>query len=588
MSDEVMQNQESDVAAWFEKIENAERHYAEYHRLIEEIRRYYRNDFKGEKQNIFWSSVETLKPFLYFKQPKPYIECKEKGADKVGTLACRMMENALQWDLEQFDFDSVMKYARNDFLLSGMGVVIERYCPKFGRVDDLNGKSREIKIDEAVVTEYVDPRYFIADADKVGIWEDCQWFGIRHYLTAEEAIETFGEAVKADLCRTEQSRKSVEVYEIWDKVGQRVLYVSKISPKRFLRVIDKAGATVFYHLPKPLFATSTNDNLIPVPDYVQIKPLLDELDGVTARMEKTMKAIKVSGCYDNAFPELGSILNKDVALVALSDFDRLKAAGGIQSVVDFMPIAQYITALQTLAQRRQEIVNAIYEITGVSDIMRGASNVGDTATAVTKKTNFGTLRNQDRQNDMQRFMADLFRIKADIICEQFDKQKLLEFLPKEERQTTEAQAAVELLKTEHLRRMVFGVESDVTFGEGDKASKNLEAITAIHTMISQAFNVVSQQPALLNLYRQMIAGMTACLSNARQYENVLSSCFDKIALDLAAPKQATKPAQNDNMSNAVVQLQQQKNLWDYEIKKEQNDLKRAEIGLKFEELKRKE
>jgi hypothetical protein len=233
-------------------------------------------------------------------------------------------------------------------------------------------------------------------------------------------------------------------------------------------------------------------------------------------------------------------------------------------------------------------VNAIYEITGVSDIMRGASNVGDTATAVTKKTNFGTLRNQDRQNDMQRFMADLFRIKADIICEQFDKQKLLEFLPKEERQTTEAQAAVELLKTEHLRRMVFGVESDVTFGEGDKASKNLEAITAIHNMISQAFNVVSQQPALLNLYRQMIAGMTACLSNARQYENVLSSCFDKIALDLAAPKQATKPAQNDNMSNAVVQLQQQKNLWDYEIKKEQNDLKRAEIGLKFEELKRKE
>ncbi len=107
-------------------------------------------------------------------------------------------------------------------------------------------------------------------------------------------------------------------------------------------------------------------------------------------------------------------------------------------------------------------------------------------------------------------------------------------------------------------------------------------------MISQAFNVVSRQPALLNLYRQMIAGMTACLSNARQYENVLSSCFDKIALDLAAPKQATKPAQNDNMSNAVVQLQQQKNLWDYEIKKEQNDLKRAEIGLKFEELKRKE
>ena len=29
-------------------------------------------------------------------------------------------EKALAWDIKQFDFDSVIKYARNDFLLSGM------------------------------------------------------------------------------------------------------------------------------------------------------------------------------------------------------------------------------------------------------------------------------------------------------------------------------------------------------------------------------------------------------------------------------------------------------------------------------------
>ena len=52
----------------------------------------------------------------------------------------------------------------------------------------------------------------------------------------------------------------------------------------------------------PLYAVS---NMI----TRKYKPLLDELDGVTARMEKTMKAVKVSGCYDNAFPELASILN---------------------------------------------------------------------------------------------------------------------------------------------------------------------------------------------------------------------------------------------------------------------------------------
>lgn len=40
-----------------------------------------------------------------------------------------MLENALKWDLEQFDFDSVIKYARNDFLISGTGIVWEQYKP---------------------------------------------------------------------------------------------------------------------------------------------------------------------------------------------------------------------------------------------------------------------------------------------------------------------------------------------------------------------------------------------------------------------------------------------------------------------------
>ena len=147
-----------------------------------------------------------------------------------------------------------------------------------------------------------------------------------------------------------------------------------------------------------------------------IKADLDELNSVIERMRLTMKALKVTGAYDNAFSNLANILNKDVTLLALSDFDKLKDAGGLKGVVDFMPIEQYVTALQALAQRRDDLVKNIFDITGVSDIMRGNSNASETATAVTKKTNFGTLRNQDRQNDMQRFIRDIYRLKAEIIC----------------------------------------------------------------------------------------------------------------------------------------------------------------------------
>ena len=51
---------------WITKIKASEKTYSEYYDLIDEIRKYYRNERFKNKQNIFWSSIETLKPFLYF------------------------------------------------------------------------------------------------------------------------------------------------------------------------------------------------------------------------------------------------------------------------------------------------------------------------------------------------------------------------------------------------------------------------------------------------------------------------------------------------------------------------------------------
>lgn len=571
----------AEVESWLKKVSRAEGAYADYHRLVGDIRKYYRNDTHKDKQNIFWSSIETLKPFLYFKQPKPYVERKEKTSDKVQNLACRMLEKALLWNMEQFDFDSVVKYARNDFLLSGSGMLIERYRPEFGVISGADGAPMEIKTKEKVVTEYVNPADFIADSEKVGIWEECNWFAIRQYMSVGQVLREFGEDIGKSLtAELSDKEKTLEVYEIWDKESGRVLYLSKSCPSRFLKMIgDMWNVTGFFPMPKPLLSATTNDTLIPVPDYVEIKGLLDELDGVTARMEKTMKALKVSGCYDNAFPELASILNKEVTLVALSDFDRLKAAGGIKNIVDFMPVEQYVTALQTLAARRQDIVSALYELTGVSNIMRGSSAAGETATAVVKKTNFGTLRNQDRQNDMQKFISELFRIKAEMICGQFDSETLLSFLPESEQMQPEAFAAVKLLKTSKLRGMVLGIESDVTYAESDKAQKNIETVTAIHKMISEAFDIVSKQPALLELYRQMIGGMAASLSNARPYESVLESCFSKIAAEFDTPD---APVAQPDIQTRLLAETHAKNQQDYEIKKEQNNIKKAELLLKEE------
>ena len=528
------------VEEWLKKINEAEKVYAKYYELVDETRDFYK-DSKGSKSgkyNIFWSSVETLKPFLYFKQPKFYVERSNKNAGKAEKLACEMLENALKWDLEQFDFDSVIKYARNDFLISGAGIVWEQYKPVIEtQPDPLDPESEiAVKTGEKVESVYLDPRYFLTDTDRVGVWEDVTWIARKIYMDREAAEEEFDE----EFSENGGGRKDVCIYEIWDKTSGKIYWLSRAVADKFLKVSDNLlNVNGFFPCPKPIFATMTNNSIIPVPDYCMIREMLNELNGINSRMKLTMQALKVSGAYDNAFPELADILSKDVTLVAVSDFVKLRENGGIRGVVDFAPIEQYVTALEQLAVRRQDVIASIFDVTGVSDIMRGSSDGSDTATAVVKKTNFGTLRNQDRQNDMQRFIRDLLRIKAEIICEMFDPERLAGFLDQDKRQDAAlVNQAVNILKTEKLRGMLFSVETDAVFNREEESGKTINAVKTINEMVTVALSTVSQQPLLLPLYKIMIDSVVDTLPRGRVFETVLEKVFADVTAFLEQQQQA--------------------------------------------------
>lgn len=566
MSEQTASEREQ-VETWLQKIAEAEKVYQKYYDLVKETRDFYK-DAKGNKHgryNIFWSSVETLKPFLYFKQPKFYIERSNENAAKAEKLACEILEKALKWDLEQFDFDSVIKYARNDFLISGAGIVWEQYKPEIETTVNILNPDEEIsvKTGETVESVYLDPGYFLTDTNRVGVWEDVDWVARKIYMDKETACQEFG---NEDLLTLENGGKDICVYEIWDKISQRVYWLSKSVNSRFLKVSDNLlKINGFFPCPKPIYATLTNNSIIPVPDYCMIKEMLNELNGITSRMRLTMQALKVSGAYDNAFPELADILSKDVTLVAVSDFAKLRENGGIGGVVDFAPIEQYVTALEQLAKRRQEVIASIFDVTGVSDIMRGSSNANDTATAVTKKTNFGTLRNQDRQNDMQRFIRDLLRIKAEIICEMFDENRLISFLSDDKKQDKALlSAALSILKTDKLRGMVFTVETESVFNREEESNKVQAAVKTINEMITAAMSVVDSQPLLLPLYKLMIAAVVDTLPRGRSFETTMEKVFTDIENFLnnqqkLKQQQALQQSKQQPQTNPQIALEMQKN-----------------------------
>lgn len=573
-----MENKE--VVRWINRVSKADKKWDVYHTLVGEIRDYYSDKKRKNKQNIFWSSIETLKPFIYFKAPQPYVERKDKKANPVMDAAVSILEKALNWDLERYDFDSSLKYARNDFLLSGLGLCYEQVEPKIEQLtDELTGASVEVVSELEVKTKYFDPKDFICDCSNVKVWEDVDWVAQKIEMTKREVMELFGNDIAKELLDPliEEDKDKEEltcIYRIWDKKDKRILYISEKVKERFLREDDNTwDLEGFYPFPKPVFATLANDGVIPTPDYTEIKCLLEELDGVNDRMSLTMKALKVSGAYDSSFPELADLLNKDVKLVSVSDFAKIAEKGGIKGCVDFMPIGQYIDALTALAERRQMLIQAIYEITGVSDIMRGNSDPNETATAVTKKTNFGTLRNQDRQNDFQRFLTDLLKIKAELICEQMPEEQLLGFA--EDINPQIAMEAVALLREEKLRNLILGIETDTSFMQSQELEKTTEAVKVIHDMITQAFQAVSAQPALLPLYKQMLESVTSTLPQARQFSAAIEATFARIEQELAQP--------DDNQPDPDMiraQAEVQKNQNELQVKEQQNAIKEQEVQLK--------
>ena len=573
-----------EVLKWIGKITKAESVWQEYEDLIDEIRSYYANKRRKNKQNIFWSSIETLKPFIYFKPPVPYVERKDKKENKVLDAACQILEKALAASLESQDFDGVMKYARNDYLTIGLGLTYEKVDPVFKTVflqptEDMPESEpvpMQVLDDVRVLTNYIDPKTVVMDCTHVRVWEDVSWVAQRIEMTKAEVIEQFGSCVADELLKDENEDEEREratcVYKIWDKKNKKILYLSKEVSGEFLRVDDDVlNISGFFPFPKPVFATLINDGVVPVPDYVQIKCLLDELDGVNSRMQLVQQALKISGAYDGAFPELANILNKDVTLVEIADFEKVREKGGLSGFMEFAPIEQYIRTLQALAERRTMLMSSIFEITGVSDIMRGSSNPTETATAVTKKTNFGTLRNQDRQNDFQRFVTDVLKIKAELICEQTPAEQLKKFADNVSSEYLDA--AILLLKEDKLRNLTLGIETDVGYSQSEEALKANGAVVKIHQMVMGAFNVISAQPLLLPLYKQMIESMAVTLPQARQFSGVIDNVFEEIQHEFS---KGDKP--DPEMIKATTELL--KNQHDFEIKRQANAIKQEEVNLK--------
>jgi hypothetical protein len=431
---------EGEVRRWLLEIKLAEDTFKKWRKLGKEVVQRYRADdkLKGKRNryNILWANTETLRPALYDSTPRPDIRRRYRDADPLGKDVAEVLERATSYALDAYDFDSVMEGVILDYLLPGRGLARVRYVPKFSQnpPDEQNPEGYESLAFEEVTCEKVHWDTFLHGPGRT--WDDVTWIAFEHLLTRDDLIENFGGIGKTipldhDM-RPEEGEESedesdknvfkrLKVWEIWDKDTKRIFFIAPSFKQAPLKVDeDPLGLKGFYPIPRPIVSIESPGSLVPTPEYQMYRKQAEELDKVSHRIDNLIEGLKVRGIYDGTITEFNRLVNaSDNDLVPAENVTSLIERGGLDKAIWMMPIETAAQVLKELYLQRDQIKQVIYEITGISDIIRGASDPRETATAQNLKGRFGALRLERRQREVARFARDLIRLKAEIMAERF-------------------------------------------------------------------------------------------------------------------------------------------------------------------------
>lgn len=452
----------ANVTHWLNEIAAAKKREKDYRKEGERILEIYGGK-KAESTpfNILFSNTETLLPALYSAIPRPVVQRRFKDEDVLGKAAAqagqRVLEFLVDTNVDGYEtYDEGLRAATLDGLLPGRGITCVKYDADVGEMpveeaaeteDDASRETPEptpYKKSELVCVDTRSwNRVYFGYAKK---WSKVPWVAYEDYIDREEAIRLFGEDVAKEIIFTENEtdedkednprgsaddrdkgeRRTACIYQIWDRDGgKKVRYVSAQFPEDFLKVEDDPlQLTGFFNCPKPLQFIEKSNDLSPVALYCLYENQAKELNRLTVRINRIVEAIKARGVYDSELgEELGNIMKADDnALVPADKSSSLAAEKGLGNAIWFMPIEQLVATLMQLYQAREQCKRVIYEVTGISDIIRGSSVASETATAQNLKSQWGTLRLKRLQKEVQRYSRDLLRMMLEIAATKFSEE----------------------------------------------------------------------------------------------------------------------------------------------------------------------
>ncbi len=398
---------------------------------------------------LFSANVDTQMALLYGKTPQADVTRSFADSnDDVARVAATILERNIDQELEREGdtFPQALEHAIEDRLLPGLGFATVRYEMEEGDstdeqgapMADEQGQPIRKKTWENVATDWHYWKSVLWSPCRT--WEEARWIAWSEPLTRKQLTERFGKEVADRLPMNAKTGKKgdpdavksdpwarSDVWEIWSKEDRWVYWFVEGATQILDSKDDPLGLDGFFPCPKPLIAHPTTRSFVPRPDFCLAQDLYNEIDKLTQRIALLEDAIRVTGVYDKASPEVAMILSQTGInkLYAADNWPALSEKGGLKGAVDWFPLEQVVAAIGVLTEKRAEKIGLLQQVTGWSDIMRGQSNANETLGAQKLKSAYGGVRVQKFQNDVAAFASGLRSLKAEIIAKLFDPETII-------------------------------------------------------------------------------------------------------------------------------------------------------------------
>ena len=506
--------------------------------------------------NLFWANVGVLRSALYANPPKPMVTREFMDyQDQAGRVASLIMERMLTYeqDTPLDPTHTSIVCAVNDKLVPGLGQVWLRYEPTIERVEvsgmvgaggeaTAEGTVAEVLRDEQVVVDYVYWEDFLWSPART--WDEVWWVARRVYMSKQELTERFGEEAAEKASYTDKRGKATageltprnlrdrkaKVYEVWNKKNKTVCFYLEDSNDPLEDNSDPLGIPDFFPCPKPLASNIMNGNFMPISDYQMVKDVYIRIDIISRRIFMLEEAIRVVGVYDKANNELKELLQRSGfnKMVPVDNWAYMAEKGGLKGSVDWFPLDQVISTVIQLRQEFQAAKQDLYELTGISDIMRGTTHPRETAAAQQMKAQYSSTRLQYQQNEVAVFVQQILRIKASIITNHFQPKTIARrsniwLTPDKEL----APQAIQILKDqwEAAYRVKIDVDQLAIPDYNAERQGRVEFITAMGQFVSQAFPLIQAEPGAGPFMLEILKWGISSFHSAQSIEGV----FDRAA-----------------------------------------------------------